>query len=129
MGSPRRRAPPSVADASARSRRARPAPIELALDVRERVHEHEQLRARLTQQAAVSALGSLALEGRPVAELLDDAARALYETLASDLVLVLERTADGAPAIRASAGEDFAISAAPSRELRRALVLLCDTGC
>ena len=128
MGSPRRRAPPYVADASARSRRARPAPIEVALDVTERVREREQLRDRLTQQAAVSALGSLALEGRPVAELLDEAARALYETLASDLIVVLERTADGAPSIRASAGEDFAISAVPSRELCRALALLCDTG-
>ncbi len=124
MGSPRRRAPPHVADTSARSRRARPAPLGLALDVSER----DQLRERLTQQAAVSALGSLALEGRPVAELLDEAARALYETLASDLIVVLERTADGAPSIRASAGEDFAISAVPSRELRRAFALLCDTG-
>ena len=41
---------------------------------------------------------------------------------------MVERTADGAPSIRASAGEDFAISAVPSRELRRALALLCDTG-
>ncbi|HMJ97287.1 MAG TPA: PAS domain S-box protein, partial [Thermoleophilaceae bacterium] len=128
MGSPRRGASPHVADASARSRRARSAPIEVALDVTERVREREQLRDRLTQQAAVSALGSLALEGRPVAELLDEAARALYETLASDLIVVLERTADGAPSIRASAGEEFLISAVPSRELRRALALLCDTG-
>ena len=122
-----RRAPPYFGDASARSRRARPAPVEVALDVTERVRERE-LRDRLIQQTAVSALGSLALEGRPVAELLDETARALYETLASDLILVLERTADGAPSIRASAGEDFAVSAVPSPELRRALGLLCDTG-
>jgi hypothetical protein len=128
MTSPRRRAPPYVADASARSHRARPAPIEVVLDVTERVREREQLRERLTQRAAVSALGSLALEGRPVVELLDEAAQARYDTLASDLIVVLERTADGAPAIGAGAGEDFAISAVPSRELRRALALLCETG-
>jgi PAS domain S-box-containing protein len=88
----------------------------------------EQLREPVTQRAAVSALGSLALEGRPIAELLDEAAWALYETLASDLIVVLERTADGGPSICACSGKDFAISAVPSRELRRALALLCGTG-
>ncbi len=128
MGSQRRRAPPHVADATTRSPQARTAPIELAPELTERVREREPPHDRLTQHAAVSALGSLALQGRRVAELLDEAARALHETLASDLIVVLEHRAGGAPSIRASAGEGFAISDVPSRELRRALALLCDTG-
>ena len=100
----------------------------IAQDITDRVRVRDQLRDRLTQQAAVSALGSLALGGRPVAELLDEAARALHETLASDLIVVLETTADGEildPRERrrgfATAGRAFARAAPRAR-------VLCETG-
>jgi PAS domain S-box-containing protein len=79
------------------------------------------LRERLTQQAAVSAVGSLALEGRPVAELFDQAARVIHETLASDVSMVLETTADGGISIRASAGEAAPQPPEPSPDLRRSI--------
>ena len=59
--------------------------IVIAQDITDRVLGREELRRRLAQQAAVSTLGSLTLRDRPVDELLDEAARALHETLASDL--------------------------------------------
>jgi PAS domain S-box-containing protein len=88
----------------------------------------QEMSEGLSQQAAVSALGSLALQGLPVAELFDEAARVLYETLASDLIVVLEDTGDGAASIRASAGEDPSISPLPAREPRSVLGLVWDTG-
>ena len=79
--------------------------IVIAQDITDRVLGREELRRRLAQQAVVSALGSLTLRDRPVEELLDEAARALHETLASDLIMVLETTAHGDISVRASSGE------------------------
>ena len=90
--------------------------IMVAQDITDRVLGREDARHRLTQQAAVSALGSLALRGRPLAELFDEAARVLHETLASDMIMVLETTADGGITVRASAGE---VAAPAARALAR----------
>ena len=78
--------------------------VMVAQDITDRVRVRDQIRHRLTQQALVSGLGSLALRGSPVAELLDEAARVLHETLASDVVMVVETTAEGEIMVRASAG-------------------------
>lgn len=87
---------------------------------------------RLTQQAAVSALGKFALKGNPVAELLDEAARVLHGDVASDLVMVVETTPEGGLSVCASAGEDPPLPPAPepvsSPELRRAIGLVRDAG-
>ena len=94
--------------------------IVIAEDITDRVLGREELRLRLAQQAAVSALGSLTLHDRPVEELLDEAARALHETLASDLIMVLETTANGDISVRASSGEKPpAPPPVPSPDVRR----------
>ena len=69
--------------------------ISVAQDITERVRARERVEHRLTQQAAVSALGSLALRNIPFDELLEQAARTLHEGLGADLVLVLEHREDG----------------------------------
>jgi PAS domain S-box-containing protein len=103
--------------------------ISVAQDITERVRARERVEHRLTQQAAVSVLGSLALGNIPFDELLEQAARTLHEGLGADLVLVLEHREDGGFAVRASTGEPA--PAAPevaSSELRRSAGLLRDAG-
>ena len=98
----------------------------LAGDARTR----EEVRHRLTQQAAVSAFGSLAIQTRSFVELLDETARVVHEALASDLVMVVETSELGAVSIRASAGEAPPQPPGPdsSPELRRAIRLVRDAG-
>ena len=98
--------------------------IMVAQDITERVRGRDETRHRLTQQADVSALGSLALRGRPLADLFDEAARVLHETLASDMIMVLETTADGGISVRASAGETAPEPPQPSANLRRSIGLM-----
>ena len=96
--------------------------IVIAQDITDRNLGREELRRRLTQQAAVSTLGSLTLRDRPVGELFDEAARVLHETLASDLIMVLETTANGDISVRASSGEKSpAPPPVPSPDVRRAV--------
>ena len=102
--------------------------VMVAQDITDRVRVREQIRHRLTQQALVSGLGSLALRGSPVADLLDEAARVLHETLASDVVMVVETTAEGEIMVRASAGEPPPRPPDPSPELRESVVRLRDAG-
>jgi len=94
------------------------------------VRGDEELRHRLTQQAAVSAIGSIALQGRPVAELLEAAALALHDALPSDLIMVVETTTEGGLTIRASAGETPPTPPEPngSPDLARAMGLVRDGG-
>ena len=103
--------------------------ISVAQDITERVRARERVEHRLTQQAAVSALGSLALGSIPIDELLEQAARALHVGLGADIALVLEHREDEGFALRASAGE--APPQAPetaSAALRRSAGLLRDAG-
>jgi PAS domain S-box-containing protein len=103
--------------------------ISVAQDITERVRARERVEHRLTQQAAVSALGSLALGNIPFDELLEQAARTLHEGLGADLVLVLEHREDGGFAVRASSGEPApAAPAVASSELRHSAGLLRDAG-
>jgi PAS domain S-box-containing protein len=87
---------------------------------------------RLTQQAAVSAFGTFALQGHPVAWLVDEAARVVHGDIASDVVMVVETTSEGGLSVCASAGEDPPQppppAAATSPELRRAIGLVRDAG-
>src|SRR4029079_18102721 len=92
--------------------------VMVAQDITDRVRVRDQARHRLRQQAAVSGIGSLPLRGRPVSELFDEAARVLHETLASDVIMVVETTADGEIIVRASAGEPPPQPPEPSPELR-----------
>jgi PAS domain S-box-containing protein len=101
--------------------------VSVAQDITERVRAREHVERRLTQQAAVSVLGSLALGGVPFDELLERAARALHDELGADIALVLEHREDGGFAVRASAGEAPPRSQkAASAELRRSAGLLRD---
>jgi PAS domain S-box-containing protein len=93
--------------------------ILIAQDISNRVLGREAMAHRLTQQAAVSALGSLALQGEKLSELFDAAARVLHGALASDVVMVLETAADGGISVRASAGEAPPRPPEPSPHLRR----------
>ncbi|MGZ8476042.1 MAG: PAS domain S-box protein, partial [Candidatus Limnocylindria bacterium] len=90
----------------------------------------EEVRHRLTQQAAVSSFGSFAIQGQSLEEVLDEAARVLHDALTSDLVMVVETTEQGAILIRASAGEVPPQPPGPdsSPELRRAIRLVRDAG-
>ena len=67
--------------------------ILIAQDISDRVLGREEMAHRLTQQAAVSSLGSLALQGKNLPELFEAAARVLHGALASDVVMVLETSA------------------------------------
>ncbi len=100
----------------------------IAQDITDRVRVRDQIRQRLTQQGSVSALGSLALRGRRVEELFDEAARVLHESLASDLIMVLETTPEGEIMVRASAGEAPPRPPEPSPELRRSVIGLREAG-
>jgi PAS domain S-box-containing protein len=103
--------------------------ISVAQDITERVRARERVEHRLTQQAAVSALGSLALGSISFDDLLGQAARVLHERLGADMVLVFEHREEGGLAVRASAGE--APPTAPdgvSAELRRSVRLLRGEG-
>jgi PAS domain S-box-containing protein len=102
--------------------------IMVAQDITDRVRGRDETRHRLTQQADVSALGSLALRGRPLAELFDEAARVLHETLASDMIMVLETTVEGGISVRASAGEVAPEPPEPSANLRRSIGLMREGG-
>lgn len=55
----------------------------------------EELRERIRQQEAVARLGIIALSGRDLPDLLDEAVRVVAETLDVDYVKVLEVTPDG----------------------------------
>ncbi len=103
--------------------------VSVAQDITERVRARERVELRLTQQAAVSALGSLALGSVPFDELLEQAARALHDELGADIALVLEHREDGGFAVRASAGEKppHAPETA-SAALSRSVGLLRDAG-
>jgi PAS domain S-box-containing protein len=92
------------------------------------VRVRDQARHRLRQQAAVSGIGSLALRGRPVFELFEEAARVLHDTLASDVIMVVETSADGEIMVRASAGEPPPRPPAPSPELRASVLRLREAG-
>jgi PAS domain S-box-containing protein len=102
--------------------------VMVAQDITDRVRVRDQARHRLMQQAAVSGLGSLALRGRPVSELFDEAARVLHETLASDVIMVVETTTEGEITVRASAGEPPPRPPEPSPELRESVLRLREAG-
>ncbi len=102
--------------------------VMVAQDITDRVRVRDQIRDRLTQQALVSALGSLALRGRRVSELFDEAARVLHETLASDVIMVVETTGEGDIMVRASAGERPPQPPPPSPELRLSVIRLRAAG-
>ncbi len=95
--------------------------IMIAQDITERVRVHEHTDHRLVQQAAVSALGSLALRAKTLAELFEAAAQVLHEALGSDVVMVLETSEDGGISVRASAGEEPPRPPEPSPHLRRSI--------
>jgi PAS domain S-box-containing protein len=95
--------------------------IMIAQDITERVRVREHTDQRLVQQAAVSALGSLALRAQTLAELFDAAAQVLHAALGSDVAMVLETSEDGGISIRASAGEAPPQPPAPSPHLRRSI--------
>ena len=102
--------------------------IMIAQDITELVRGREQLRHRLTQQAAVSAFGSLAIQGRPVAELLakprrSSTRRSRATSSPSEPPRRVSRRSARAP-------ERFRPSrrTRPSPELRRAIRLVCDAG-
>ena len=103
--------------------------ISVAQDITDRVRARAQIEQRLTQQAAVSTLGSIALGGLPLDELFEQATRVLHDALGSDLIAVAEHTTDTGFAIRASAGQ--VAPDAPERasaELRRTIGLVRDSG-
>ena len=102
--------------------------VMVAQDITDRVRVRDQARHRLMQQAAVSGLGSLALRGRPVSELFDEAARVLHETLASDVIMVVETTTEGEIMVRASAGEPPPRPPEPSPALRESVLRLREAG-
>ncbi len=102
--------------------------VAVAQDITERARAREQIQHRLSQQAAVSTLGSAALGGVPIDELLRRAALAPREGLEADLVLVLEHEAEGGFALEASAGDMAPVQEAPSDALRRSVALLRDGG-
>ena len=93
--------------------------ILIAQDISDRTLGREEMAHRLTQQAAVSSLGTLALQGRNLSELFDAAARVLHGALASDVVMVLETSEDGDISVRASAGEAPPQPPEPSPHVRR----------
>ena len=93
--------------------------ILIAQDISDRVLGREEMAHRLTQQAAVSSLGSLALQGKNLSELFEAAARVLHGALASDVVMVLETSVDGGISVRASAGEAPPRPPEPSPHVRR----------
>ena len=93
--------------------------ILIAQDISDRVLGREDMAHRLTQQAAVSSLGSLALQGKNLPELFEAAARVLHGALASDVVMVLETSLDGSISVRASAGEAPPSPPEPSPHVRR----------
>ena len=93
--------------------------ILIAQDISDRVLGREEMAHRLTQQAAVSSLGSLALQGKNLPELFEAAARVLHGALASDVVMVLETSLDGSISVRASAGEEPPSPPEPSPHVRR----------
>jgi PAS domain S-box-containing protein len=93
--------------------------ILVAQDISAREVGREKMQHRLTQQAAVSSLGTLALQAGDLAELFDAAARVLHGALASDVVMVLETREDGSISIRASAGEAPPQPPQPSPHVRR----------
>ena len=102
--------------------------VMVAQDITDRVRVRDQARHRLMQQAAVSGIGSLALRGRPVSELFGEAARVLHDTLASDLIMVVETNSDGEIMVRASAGEPPPQPPEPSPELRGSVTRLRASG-
>ena len=102
--------------------------VMVAQDITDRVRGRDQIRHRLAQQALVSALGSHALRGLRDTELFDEAARVLHETLASDLIMVVETTAEGEITIRASAGEAPPQPPEPTPGLRRSVTRLREVG-
>jgi PAS domain S-box-containing protein len=102
--------------------------ILVAQDISEREIGREQMQHRLTQQAAVSSLGTLALQGRNLSELFDAAARVLHGALASDVVMVLETTEDGSISVQASAGEAPPKPPHPSPHVRNKIDAMRQTG-
>jgi PAS domain S-box-containing protein len=93
--------------------------ILIAQDISERVLGREEMAHRLTQQAAVSSLGTLALQGRNLPELFEAATRVIHGALASDVVMLLETSADGTISVRANAGEPAPPPPEPSPDVRR----------
>lgn len=92
--------------------------IMVAQDITDRIREHESLDRRLTQQLAVSSLGSFGLRDVGLAKLLQETADALQASLGADLTAVYEHTADGGGILRAVAGKHGAPwSPAPARSM------------
>ena len=103
--------------------------ISVAQDITERVRARAHVEQRLTQQAAVSSLGSLALGGLPLDALFEQATRVLDDALGSDLIAVAEHTTEGDLAIRASAGQAApTASERASAELRDTVRLVRHSG-
>lgn len=103
--------------------------IMVAQDVTERVRARNSLERRLTQQSAVSSLGSLALRQVGLVRLLQEAADVLHSALGANLAAVCEHTDDGGAIVRAGAGEPMAPPPAPATDaLRNSFALIRDSG-
>jgi PAS domain S-box-containing protein len=79
--------------------------IMVAQDITTRVRHHESLERRLSQQLAVSSLGSLGLREMGLMTILEAAANALRTELRADFAAVYEHTADGGAILRAVVGD------------------------
>ena len=105
--------------------------ISVAQDITERVRARRRVEIRLAQQAAVSALGTLAVSGVAIETLLERAAQALNEQLEADMAIVVEHIGDGF-ALRAGAGEPPPAAAAETPEtseaVLRSVALMRDAG-
>ena len=80
--------------------------ITQAVDLSDRLHAEEELQRRIEQQSVVARLGQHALEGVESVRLLDEAAEAIADTLAVDLVGILE-LCEESEGMRLAAGHGF----------------------
>ena len=101
----------------------------VAQDITDRVRGREQTPPAPDAAGARSARSARSRSGAGGStELFDEAARVLHETLASDLIMVLETTPEGEIIVRASAGEAAPRPPGPSPELRRSVDRLREAG-
>jgi PAS domain S-box-containing protein len=77
----------------------------VAQDIGERRQAFRRLERQVGQQAAIATLGSAALHGMAVEDLMQDAARIVEETLGSDAAAVLPYSEAGGLEVRGASGE------------------------